>query len=250
LFSFFFFSFSFSSQATLESANSKGIFAAGDVCHNLSHPRPKAGVFAVRAGPPLLENIKRSLFREPLEEWIPQDEFLGLIGTGFGHAIGSKGGMALEGNYLWELKDKIDRAWMKGYQELPTMEEMERKQRKQEREQQKKNKKDQHNNRNSNTNPIVPVKAIAELSQPDILSLLQKTKMRCAGCGSKVGQSIITRAFNRLHLLEKQNKKKTKNNNNRENGEEGTIATAMIHSRPEIIAGIGWKYCSFLFLIF
>jgi transcriptional regulator with GAF, ATPase, and Fis domain len=148
--------------------------------------------------------------------------------------------MALEGNYLWELKDKIDRAWMKGYQELPTMEEMERKQ--QQQEQQKKREKDKHHNPNSHSNPtIVPVKAIAELSQPDILSLLQKTKMRCAGCGSKVGQSIITRAFNRLHLLEKKNKKKTNKNNDDENSEERTIATTMIHSRPEIIAGIGWK---------
>jgi hypothetical protein len=28
------------------------------------------------------------------------------------------------GSYLWTLKDKIDRDWMRGYQQLPTMEEM------------------------------------------------------------------------------------------------------------------------------
>jgi hypothetical protein len=28
------------------------------------------------------------------------------------------------GAYLWTLKDKIDRDWMRGYQQLPTMEEM------------------------------------------------------------------------------------------------------------------------------
>ena len=28
------------------------------------------------------------------------------------------------GAYLWTLKDKIDRDWMRGYQQLPSMEEM------------------------------------------------------------------------------------------------------------------------------
>ena len=30
----------------------------------------------------------------------------------------------MEGEYLWELKDKIDRTWMRGYQDLPDKEEM------------------------------------------------------------------------------------------------------------------------------
>ena len=37
-------------QPTLESVNKSGVFAAGDACHNVEHPRSKAGVFAVRAG--------------------------------------------------------------------------------------------------------------------------------------------------------------------------------------------------------
>jgi selenide,water dikinase len=39
-----------SSQPTLESVNVPDIFASGDVCHMEQFPRPKAGVFAVRAG--------------------------------------------------------------------------------------------------------------------------------------------------------------------------------------------------------
>ena len=37
-------------QATLESTNTRNVFASGDICCNTVHPRPKAGVFAVRAG--------------------------------------------------------------------------------------------------------------------------------------------------------------------------------------------------------
>jgi selenide,water dikinase len=37
-------------QDTLESVNTPDVFACGDVCHIVNHPRPKAGVFAVKAG--------------------------------------------------------------------------------------------------------------------------------------------------------------------------------------------------------
>jgi len=105
--------------STYESVSHKGVFACGDCCHMVVHPRPKAGVFAVRAGPPLLENLKHYLSNQPLEEHIPQQDFLGIISTGDKYAVASKGWwFALEGSWMWTLKDYIDRTWMDQYRNL------------------------------------------------------------------------------------------------------------------------------------
>ena len=91
-------------------------------------------VVIIHNRPPLTRNLRCKLFSTPLERWIPQDQFLGLIGT-FGegtihqpnwgcYAVGSKGGLALEGAHLWHLKDKIDRDFMALFQILPDKEEM------------------------------------------------------------------------------------------------------------------------------
>jgi selenide, water dikinase len=110
---------------TYQVRNFPGIFAAGDCCHNHTHPRPKAGVFAVRAGPPLLENIMTWITSSPgepvqLKPHIPQSTFLGIISTGDKYAVASKGSwLALEGAWVWKWKDHIDTKWIKGYKELP-----------------------------------------------------------------------------------------------------------------------------------
>ncbi|MGF1515694.1 MAG: selenide, water dikinase SelD [Elainellaceae cyanobacterium] len=89
------------------------VFAAGDVATMLAHPRPKAGVFAVRQGQPLYENLRRSLLGQPLKPFTPQQQFLILVGTGDERAIASRGPVALGPfSLLWRWKDRIDRKFM------------------------------------------------------------------------------------------------------------------------------------------
>ncbi len=53
-------------------------------------PRPKAGVFAVRAGPPLLDNMLRKLYGEQPKDWVPQQQFLGILGVAPDYAFASR----------------------------------------------------------------------------------------------------------------------------------------------------------------
>ena len=103
-----------------------GVFAAGDCCHNPVHPRPKAGVFAVRAGPPLLANVLTyltslddSTSTVQLTPHIPQTTFLGILSTGDKYAVASKGNwLSLEGAWVWKWKDYLDRTWIQEYQQV------------------------------------------------------------------------------------------------------------------------------------
>lgn len=103
--------------ATLQARNNDDVFAAGD-CAALATPREKAGVYAVRAGPPLAENLRRRALGQPVIRWQPQRRHLALISTGERYAVASRGVLALEGAWLWTLKDWIDRRWMRMYRAL------------------------------------------------------------------------------------------------------------------------------------
>ena len=100
----------------LESISHPGVFAAGD-CNEIQlngvKSPPKAGVYAVRSGPVLIENLTRKLSGEKLVKYEPQRDFLKLLMCGDGKALGFRFGIPLYGKWVWELKDHIDVTFMR-----------------------------------------------------------------------------------------------------------------------------------------
>lgn len=103
--------------ASLQSVSHPAVFGAGDCVHYDAFPREKAGVFAVRAGPGLAENLRRVAQDKPPRTTTMQNRGLQLIGDGQGSACAIWGPFALSvpGRALFAWKDHIDRQWMDRY---------------------------------------------------------------------------------------------------------------------------------------
>ena len=108
-------------RETLQSTGDPFVFAAGDVASFDARRLPKSGVYAVRQGPVLAENLARLAAGRTLRPYRPQPLTLALISSGDRNAVASYGRLAIEGRWVWRLKDRIDRRWMRKYQELPAM---------------------------------------------------------------------------------------------------------------------------------
>ena len=166
-------------DATLQSTSHPGVFAAGDVASVLVHPREKAGVFAVRQGKPLAANLRRVLLGERLRPFCPQRRFLSLISTGDRYAVASRGRWSTEGAWVWRWKDRIDRRFMRRFAELPEMD---------------------AEAAGARRAPAVP----AGLAPPDVVRELSVVAMRCGGCGSKVGATLLDRVVARLEPVRRE----------------------------------------------
>lgn len=103
---------------TLRSIDDDRIWAAGDCGSIQGRSVPKAGVFAVRQGPILWENLNRWHRGQTLEKYSPQADFLKLINAGDGTAIGQWKGVSFQGKWVWKLKDHIDRKFLSMYHQL------------------------------------------------------------------------------------------------------------------------------------
>ena len=85
---------------------------------------------------------------------------MGIINTSDGSAIASKGELMMQGKWIWRLKDWIDRNWIAQY------------------------------------STMLPV--MRPDSSSSSTSLPHNGAMRCGGCGSKVGASILYKALNKI----------------------------------------------------
>ena len=148
---------------TLRVIGHDAIFAAGDTIAFSGRELPKSGVYAVRAGPALAENIRRTLTGRSLRRFRPQREALYLVSTGERHAVGTRNGLVVEGAWVWRWKDWIDRRFMRKFNELPEM-------------------------------TAAPA-ALPPLADRDALKEISAIAMRCGGCGAKVGASVLSRAL-------------------------------------------------------
>jgi selenide,water dikinase len=148
---------------TLRVTGHDDVFAAGDTIAFSGRELPKSGVYAVRAGPALADNIRRTLTGRSLRQFRPQREALYLVSTGERYAVGTRNGLVVEGAWVWRWKDWIDRRFMRKFNELPEM--------------------------------TAASPALSPLADREALKEISAIAMRCGGCGAKVGASVLSRAL-------------------------------------------------------
>lgn len=150
---------------TLRSVSHPFVFAAGDIASMQASPRPKSGVFAVRQGPYLSDNLRRAVAGEPPVPFTPQMKFLSLISTGGKSAIASRSRWSAEGHWVWLLKDYIDRKFMRKYE----------------------------------VNVMMDASGESMAGGSAVEAAME---MQCAGCGSKIGHTVLRNALERLESAE------------------------------------------------
>ncbi|HVG04068.1 MAG TPA: FAD-dependent oxidoreductase, partial [Burkholderiaceae bacterium] len=99
-------------NSSLQSTSHPFVFGAGDAATLIETPRPKSGVYAVRAAPTLAANLVAAVTAEPLAAFEPQRRALYLLTTGPKHAIASWGTWATAGRWVWHWKNRIDRDYI------------------------------------------------------------------------------------------------------------------------------------------
>src|SRR5262245_24189736 len=107
-------------RETLQSVSHPEVFATGDMVSLDGQPRPKSGVFAVREGPTLAENLYRAFDRRPLRRYRAQRRALALISEGDAHATLSRGRLFAHGAWVWRWKNWIDLRFMARFDVRPS----------------------------------------------------------------------------------------------------------------------------------
>lgn len=106
-------------RATLQSTRFPEVFGAGDCVSIDRYPDlAKNGVYAVRQGPVLWENLLNFLDGNPLSAFVPQKRYVAILSTGGGEAYLTYGQWSTHGKLPWKLKQYIDKKFMKSYQAI------------------------------------------------------------------------------------------------------------------------------------
>ena len=90
-------------NAFQQSPSHANVFAAGDVCTRADRPHAQSGVYAVRAAPVLLHNLRARALGQPLKAFRPQRDYLKLVSLGGQSAVADKFGLRSGGAWLWRL---------------------------------------------------------------------------------------------------------------------------------------------------
>lgn len=148
----------------LRSTSHPEVFAVGDCAHMAHAPRPKAGVYAVRQAPVLHHNLQAALGGGALHAYKPQRDYLKLVSLGGKSALADKWNLPLQGRWLWWLKDRIDRKFMRMFHELPAM----------------------------------PVPRVPSRAALGVTEELAGGKPQCGGCGAKMDATTLEAALANL----------------------------------------------------
>jgi len=153
-------------RPTLQTTADAPIFVVGDTGTRETNSTAKAGVYAVRQGPVLWKNLQHCLAGRPLVPYEPQSDFLKLLNTGDGRAIGEYKGLTLHNAALWRLKDWIDGRFMDKYQDYSLM-------------------------------AAGPASSVPDT---DSVRDASSAPMKCTGCGGKIGAQALGNALRRLDI--------------------------------------------------
>jgi len=154
-------------QNTLQSVGDPSVFVVGDSADMDSEKIDRAGVYAVRQGPILWQNLCRSLQKRELITYKPQRDFLRLLATGDGRAVGQWKCFSGIGSHWWRLKDRIDSKFM-----------------------------NMHRPSGSMKSPL-RMGSPAGMAATSALNP-EPPKMRCRGCGGKTSARVLHRVLQRL----------------------------------------------------
>ncbi|MBX2883709.1 MAG: selenide, water dikinase SelD [Granulosicoccus sp.] len=158
----------------LQSQSHADIFASGDIGTQTETPSAKAGVFAVRQAPVLLENLRRFVLQKPLKVYKPQKNFLSLMALGSREAMASRNGVVISGKWVWRWKDHIDRTFMDKFH-------------------------------------VLPPRKMARQTLDDVPGVLRvqgefnaaDAAYRCGGCGAKIGSDVLHRVIAELSPIDR-----------------------------------------------